>query len=130
MNKQRLTPVLAACALVTILGCQREEPTYSVSGTVTYNGTPLENGFINFESDPLDGKPAGSAQIVKGSFVTKARAGKKKVMITANKPTGEKDSGGYDIVVNYLPPEFNLESKLTAEVTPAGPNQFEFKLKK
>src|SRR5262245_39788988 len=128
---RRLSSLLAVLSFVFLLGCrERPEPTYDVSGTVIYNGTPLENGFINFESDPPDGKPAGSAQITKGNFATKSRACKKKVMITANRPTGEKDSGGFDVVVNYLPAEFNVESKLTAEVTPAGPNQFEFKLKK
>ncbi len=120
---------LAAIALA--VGCRSgEEPTFDVSGAVTLDGVPLAEGFINFEAFTPDGKPPGSAQIIKGSYATKSRAGKKKVVITANKPTGEKDSGGFDIMVNYLPAQFNTESTLSAEVTAAGPNQFDFPLKK
>lgn len=125
-----LSVVVTCCA---VLGCQRgrrEEPTYDVSGTVTFDGVPLKDGFINFESEVPDGQPTGSAQISNGKYATKARAGKKKVSITANKPTGEKDSGGFDITVNYLPLQYNLNSTLKAEVTAAGPNKFDFVLKK
>ncbi len=124
-----LATFLACSAL---LGCSgsREEPTYDVSGTVTLDGAPLADGFINFESDPPDGQPSGSAQITKGNYATKSRAGKKKVTITANKSTGEKDSGGFDITVNWLPARYNSNSILKAEITPQGPNKFDFPLKK
>jgi len=114
------------------LGCSRvrEEPTYDVSGTVTIDGAPLADGFINFESETPDGQPPGSAQITKGNYATKSRAGKKKVTITSNKPTGEKDSGGFDITVNWLPAKYNTKSELSAEVTSEGPNKFHFPLKK
>ena len=118
------------CAVIACSRGRREEPTYDVSGTVTFEGAPLKDGFINFESDPPDGQPTGSAKISDGKYATKSRAGNKKVSITANKPTGEKDSGGFDITVNWLPLQYNLESKLKAEVTAAGPNKFNFALKK
>lgn len=123
--------VSIACSAA--LGCPRgrvEEPTYDVSGTVTFDGAPLADGFINFESETPDGQPTGSAKIIKGSYATKSRAGKKKVTITSNKPTGEKDSGGFDITVNWLPAKYNAESKLSAEVTADGPNKFDFPLKR
>jgi hypothetical protein len=126
----RFLAAFIACSAA--LGCSgsREEPTYDVSGTVTIDGAPLADGFINFESEPPDGKPVGSAQITKGNYATKARAGKKKVTITSNKSTGEKDSGGFDITVNWLPARYNANSTLTAEVTAEGPNKFDFALKK
>lgn len=123
--------VVVACCFV--VGCRRgrvEEPTYDVSGSITIDGAPLKDGFINFESEVPDGQPAGSAKITNGAYATKSRAGKKKVMITSDKPTGEKDSGGFDITVNWLPAEYNSQSKLTAEITSAGPNKLDFKLKK
>jgi hypothetical protein len=52
------------------------------------------------------------------------------VSITSDRPTGEKDSGGFDITVNFLPAEYNSKTTLNAEVTPQGPNEFHFKLKK
>lgn len=125
-----LLAVFMACSAA--LGCSgdREEPSYDVSGTVTIDGAPLADGFINFEPLTPDGQPPGSAQIIKGRYATKSRAGKKKVTITSNKPTGEKDSGGFDITENWLPAKYNTNSELSAEVTADGPNKFDFALKK
>src|SRR5688572_6484804 len=95
----RVLPCAVVACCVT-LGCTRtrpDEPTYPVSGSVTVKGIPLKDGFINFESETPDGIPPGSAKIINGDYATKSRAGKKKVSITSNKPTGEKDSGGFDI---------------------------------
>jgi hypothetical protein len=122
--------VFFACAAG--LGCSRvrEEPTYDVSGTVTIDGAPLADGFINFESETPDGQPPGSAQITKGNYAAKSRAGKKKVTITSNKPTGEKDSGGFDITANWLPAKYNSSTTLKAEITATGPNKIDFALKR
>ena len=125
-----LAVFVACCFALGCRGGRRDEPTYDVSGTVTINGAPLKDGFINFESETPDGQPPGSAQITNGAYATKSRAGKKKVVITSNKATGEKDSGGFDITVNWLPPEYNFNSKLSADITAAGPNKFDFPLKK
>jgi hypothetical protein len=119
--------------VVVLTGCSQrrvDEPTFEVSGTVTFDGAPLPDGFINFESDPPDGQPVGSAQIVKGSYATRARAGNKKVTITSNRATGEKDSGGFDITVNWLPAKYNSSSELTADIKADGPNRIDFPLKK
>jgi hypothetical protein len=130
-RRSRLFPAVFFSCMVA-LGCpgNREEPTYDVSGAVTIDGAPLPNGFINFESEKPDGQPPGSAQIDGGRYATKSRAGKKKITITSNKPTGEKDSGGFDITVNWLPARYNTKSELSAEVTAAGPNTFDFALKR
>jgi hypothetical protein len=121
---------VVCCAAFGCWGGRRDEPTYDVSGTVTIDSVPLKDGFINFESEQPDGQPPGSAQITNGAYATKARAGTRKVTITSEKPTGEKDSGGHDITVNWLPAKYNTESTLKAEVTAAGPNKFDFQLKK
>ena len=120
----------ACCTAVGCWGGRREEPTYDVSGTVTLDGVPLKDGFINFESEKPDGQLPGSAKITNGQYATKSRAGTKKITITSEKPTGEKDSGGHDITVNWIPAKYNAESILKEEVTAAGPNKFDFSLKK
>jgi hypothetical protein len=132
MNKLSVTIVLFAlgCAIGGCWGGRRDEPTYDVSGIVTVDNVPLKSGFINFESEKPDGQPPGSAQITNGAYATKSRAGKKKVTITSEKPTGAKDSGGFDITENWIPAKYNSESILFADVTGAGPNKFDFPLKK
>jgi len=132
-RRARFRPFLAVfIACSAALGCSggREEPTYDVFGAVTMDGAPLADGFINFESETPDGQPPGSAQITKGKYATKSRAGKKKVTITSNKSTGEKDSGGFDITVNWLPARYNTKSELSAEVTADGENKFDFPLRR
>ncbi len=126
----RFLAAFSICSAALACSGRKEEPTYDVSGTVTIDGAPLATGFINFESQTPDGQPPGSAQIVKGKYATRSRAGKKKVTITSDRPTGEKDSGGFDITVNWLPARYNAKSELKAEVAAEGPNKFDFALKR
>jgi hypothetical protein len=127
---------LFVCTLVVCcssLGCKGgrvEEPTYSVTGVVTVGGAPLKDGLINFESEVSDGQPPGSGIITDGNYTVKSRAGKKKVVITSEKPTGEKDSTGQPITQNWIPAEYSSKTKLTAEISATTPNKFDFPLKK
>jgi hypothetical protein len=74
----RLTAALAGVGLVVVFGCA--DPTglakrYPVSGTVTYNGKPVEKGVINFISTAADGR-AASGDITNGKYsLTTATAG-------------------------------------------------------
>jgi hypothetical protein len=78
--------VISACGEDTDYGLGRMHP---VSGTVTYNGRPLEKGQINFYSD--DPKGVGAMGIIEnGSYALStvgvrdgARAGKYKVGVIA-----------------------------------------------
>ena len=61
----------------------------------------------------------------------RSKAGKKRVEISASKilPGGAKGAGGEPVPEEFLSPEYNTQSKLTGEVKPEGPNEFEFKLR-
>src|SRR3954451_2499471 len=80
------TLVIASCGETSDYGLGQRFP---VSGTVTYNGTPLEKGQIHFFPDDPRGVGATGA-IENGSYAMGtvgdqdgARAGKYKVSITA-----------------------------------------------
>lgn len=66
----RTTAILALCCLgvTLLLGCGSGGPALApVSGTVSYNGTPLANGEISFH--PTDGKRPAYGKIVDGKIV-------------------------------------------------------------
>lgn len=44
------------------------------------------------------------------------------------KPGGARDAFGAPAPEDYLPARYNTQSTLHAEVTPTGPNQFDFAL--
>jgi hypothetical protein len=65
-------PALLLIGALPLAGCQQSD---SLSGTVTYNGEPVENGMITFASADGSG-PGFGAQIVDGKYTAdKVRLG-------------------------------------------------------
>jgi hypothetical protein len=126
---QTLRSFSLALCLGILSGCDGAGPKkYEVSGTVTWNGTLIPRGYIVFS--PEDGASAPDAgEITAGKYSLKTQAGKKRVAIHA-----DREVAGIDPVMQsprrepYIPEQFNANTKLTAEVTPQGPNQFDFHL--
>jgi hypothetical protein len=115
--------------LYGVAGCSQGPTYYPVSGTVTLDGKPLEHGDIFFVD--ISGRYGPDpGRIEDGRFQFKAKAGKKRVQISASKifVGGAKGAGGEPVPEEFLAPEYNAQSKLTGEVKPEGPNEFEFKL--
>jgi hypothetical protein len=121
-------PLLGIVLLVGCSGSSAEKPV-KVKGVVTLDQKPLAEGEIIFRT-------AGAAPflipIKAGNFEGESLPGKKIVEIRAYKPgppiapmPGVPDAPGQ---VNYLPARYNDESKLEAEVTPKGPNEFKFEV--
>ena len=121
-------PVIACCPLLFLAGCgnTKSKPSpVAVSGTVKLDGKPLPEGTVTFriaatgefQSVPVkDGTfggqaPAGECQVEVSSYTVKVYD-----------PTGMKS----EVKENIIPKRFNAETKLTATVTPGGPNQFAF----
>jgi hypothetical protein len=124
-------------------GCGDSGPKrYAISGTVTFQGSPIEEGIISFE--PLDqGRTMDGATILKGKYTipkNKGMAvGKYQVRIYAGDGTvGEGQAGitrtsdpkpkrGFKgIGLERIPSDYNTKSTLVREVTADGPNQFNF----
>ena len=119
-----------AVALLVLTGCDRGPKMYPVSGTVTLDGNPVPEGEILFTDG--DGKLGPDAGKIKdGRFEFQAKAGKKRVEISASKVLpGSKvrGAGGEPVPEEYIPEWYNVNSTLTEEVKPGGDNRYEFKL--
>lgn len=120
-------------------GCRESGPQrVSVSGTVTLDGHPLEEGAILFT--PIDGTPGpkAAAAIVDGQFHLDTESGppvgRLRVAITNQRPP--QYLGPYDKTVTNTPTEqptipvrYNDASTLTIETKAESENHFEFDLR-
>ena len=90
---RRFLAILAVPALLVMASCGTDDglgKRYPVSGTVTYNGKPLEKGEISFVTEDLTKNFGATGIITNGSYTLStggnddgAQAGKYKVTITA-----------------------------------------------
>jgi hypothetical protein len=116
-------------------GCSGGSKVGEVSGQVTLDGKPLEEGVVRFA--PVDGKtPTASALIAGGKFSEKVPVGKHRVEISAPRlPKGFNSSkelkrGTVDegpALEELIPARYNAQSKLETEVKP-GRNDIKFEL--
>lgn len=108
-----------------------------VSGTITLDGVPVENGVIQFYPTGGAGQTAGGG-IENGKYKVEASVGEMTVTVTASKVVGKQklydtpDSPVVDKVVEVIPDEYNKVSTLKVTLK-AGANQnvdFELKSRK
>jgi hypothetical protein len=128
MRRCLLLPGLLA-VIIAAPGCFDSGPkTYPVSGTVTFDGEQVPDGDILFVPDNKALKVDGG-KIRDGKFQFQATQGKKRVEIRATRrdPT-RKNPMGEMVPVEYIPDRYNTQSILSKEVSPDGPNAFEFAL--
>jgi hypothetical protein len=136
-----------------MVGCSKEgaQSYANVSGTVTYNGQPLQKGQITFS---IAGNPPSSMDIVDGKFNGQAMVGSNRVQVAAfrkgakeraypetakkqieayramNKGGGGESSDQFDPTMeDYIPPEWGRDSKQIRVVEAGSQNKFEFEIK-
>ncbi|MEX1224600.1 MAG: hypothetical protein WEA31_08640 [Pirellulales bacterium] len=125
--------VLLGCLFLAGCGDARRQ---SVVGTVTVNGEPVESGHIEFRpqpgtSGPTAGSPihGGEYEITSGqgpftgAFRVEIRAMRDSGRMIDDLATGER----VPALEQFLPPEYNENSSLTAEVT-AEQQRYDFDL--
>jgi len=118
-------------------GCGQRERWATLSGSVSFNGEPVQQGTILFY--PEKGQVAGAA-IENGKYAISsapgAALGTNRVEITWMKKTGKQipaespapPGSLIDETVQAIPPKFNSRSELTVTLTP-GHNQCDFTLR-
>jgi hypothetical protein len=119
-----------AALLFCAFGCGPGSPAmYRVSGSVTFDGGPVENGEIIFV--PFDKRVAPDAgNIDHGTYDLLVKAGKKRVEIRASRPVvGKKPNPMGPVYQDYLPEKYNARTTLEADVKPEGANRFDYELK-
>jgi hypothetical protein len=131
LGKKMMKYVLVLLPLIFLLGCGAADNRFIVTGKVTFDGKPLEDGAITFF--PLDKGTTASGAIKDGSYSARLFSGKFTVQITSQQKTGkqfkdESGSGMLDEVVQIIPARYNTESELTAEFSKEK-KQADFELK-
>jgi hypothetical protein len=121
-----------SCSLAVILsliaGCGGASVA-EVTGTVTVDGQPLQEGEIIFEAEDGQSTPAGT-MIAGGKYLLKVAPGRKKVRINASRPTKIPDPVmGAAARESTIAAEFNVESKLTAQIKPGKQENVDFEVK-
>jgi len=123
---------------VLVIGCGPDTGgRLGLSGTVTFQGAPLKTGTIEFASG--DAKQLSGSTITEGKYSVPADKGlppgKYTVRISAVEDAGAAPTGppGPESMTQQakalIPPQYNVESTLSAEVTEGGSNVFDFDLK-
>ncbi len=114
-------------------------PRVAVSGTVTLDGRPIEQGAISFVPTADSKQPSAGAEIAAGEYSIPAAsgpsAGKYKVEIRWSKPTGKQIELGspappgtlVDEVKEAVPAKYNSKTTLE-EVLEPGENAVHFDL--
>jgi hypothetical protein len=118
-----LQTALALLFVASLAGCGDSDGAekHTISGTVTLDGEPVENGTITFV--PADGVgPTAGAPIENGQYTAEVPPGSKKVEIRAAKVVGQRklydtpDSPTGDVVEELIPEKYNAKTTLTADV--------------
>jgi hypothetical protein len=134
-SSHRFLTMLAALALFVTTSCSNDDglgKRYPVSGTVTYNGNPLEKGEISFVTEDLTKNFGATGIITSGSYTLStggnddgAQPGKYKVTIKAKEDYSakaqadfQKESGTQNL---KIPPQFTAKAEAAAKsLIPAG----------
>lgn len=124
-------------SLLVFAGCggQAVDGRYPISGTVTFKGQPLEKGTIEFSTS--DRSQLTGATIEKGKYSVPAEQGLKPGKYTVKiSSTDDGAAGGpppppgpentNQVAKELIPEDYNLNSKITADVTDGGANKFDF----
>lgn len=140
----KLVAALLVCLALAGCGGAQSIGRKAVTGTVSMDGKPMDYGSINFQPIEGNSKQIGAGAVVEnGAYSIPAdqglTPGKYRVVITS--PTGGKPSGPQKgespeeamkragtPPTERLPPKYNSESELTAEVTASAPPKFDFKV--
>ena len=134
----RLLGAVFAVLLVALAGCGRRSDRLAVSGDVTLDGAPLDQGSIRLTSTGSGKLFASGAMIHEGKFHVPQDKGLPpgtfRVEIsspdTAAPLVVYKGAPGEPTLPptapERIPPEFNSNSKQTVELTTGGDNHFKF----
>ena len=108
-----LVAVIAAILLLSS-GCGQSLPEFE--GTLTWNGKPVEQGYIEFT--PLDGAgQVTGVSVSNGQFKIRSAPGLKKVSVRGKRKVGEKPANeripvAEAIFHQYIPAKFNSQTEL------------------
>ncbi|QDU60252.1 hypothetical protein Pan216_10910 [Planctomycetes bacterium Pan216] len=133
--------VILGCSLLGACGGLSGPPRCAVSGEVTVDGAPVEQGAITFVPHQGTSGPVAGGAIVEGRFAISERKGplpgKYLVRIRGSKKTGRlidvppdsvnPDGEQVEEIIEIVPTRYNEASDLVRELVP-GDNRIAFEL--
>jgi len=130
---------MVVAGLQVLVGCEPSSDRLQVSGEITLDGFPLDDGAIRFTSQGGEKQFASGAMIEKGQyFIPQEKGlppGKYRVEISAVDesvpPALYRAAPGEPAMLTQperIPPEYNVESRHTVEVAADNENHFVFKI--
>jgi len=118
--------LFAVSTLLTtlLLGCGGDGKV-PIQGTATWNGEPIEIGYVELQPTDNAGQFA-SAEIREGKFTLRTSPGPRRVKITAQRkigeiPPSERIPTAEPIMHQYIPARFNTESETEIEIKADNP---------
>jgi len=130
--------VLLLLITLTLAACSSEPSKVAVSGTVTYDNQPVEDGQVAFE--PVAGGKMQFGIIADGRYAIPKQyglvPGEYIVRITASRPTGKlaetdaflTEETSLEINEQFLPSKYNSASTLTVDIADADQVTHDFAL--
>lgn len=136
---QRAVLTLGACLIVGLFGCDSSPPLAPVEGVVTYDGKPLEFGYVMFQ--PRKGQPAQGQITTDGTFTLATEGhgpgaflGEHRVSVycyQGHRPgASDPNNPNQSLGASLIPPGYSRGgmSGLSAEVTAGGLSGFAIEL--
>ena len=113
--------------VLVVSGCGSGDGKALVTGTVTFDGNPMPDGYVTFT--PEGGGTPVAGPIQDGKFTLSAIPGNHRVEIEASRFVGPKNPVmGLQPREQYVPARYNSASTLRREVKPQDPNVFDLSL--
>jgi hypothetical protein len=131
MTTKYCSLIVSAFVFAALAGCESGPVLTNVKGTIERDGKKMETGKIAFVQQ---GIAQDILDVKDGVFEGKAKVGKAKVEIYSYRqgkiPEMYKDTKDKSqFMENIIAPAYNSESKLTADITKDGTNEFTFSVK-
>ncbi|MFI4874653.1 MAG: hypothetical protein ACIALR_04920 [Blastopirellula sp. JB062] len=125
--------VSAAILLLSLAGCSQSDGLISVTGTVTFEGEPVEKGAISMI--PVDGAGVTAGGVIAGGrYHVRSSPGKVSVLIYGQRKTENPNASPEEIergmnfsTKQYVPAAYNDQSKLRITISESNRN-FDFDL--
>ena len=113
-----------------VCGCESAERTVAISGTVTFNGEPLDDAILQIDKN--DGSAPVYIEIADGEFSGQSTLGKKTLRFTALRPAkpipNDIPGSAMPSHEDIMPHKFGFKSQIVLDVQASGHTDLELSL--
>lgn len=131
MHRHIFQALLVTCVMFVLVGCDSGPPLGEVSGTITYEGEPIEKATITFSH--ANGRSAFARTDANGFYELTFSDGREGALLGENLIAIETARAGTDAEGNFveypetLPKKYHADSDITRDIK-AGKQVFDFAL--